>query len=154
MIIIITSDRLSFVEISEIFSTCLCEIWIHMMYSYARRQKKTAYTKPNFICIILPSLIYNQGRGITNFGMSQTLTSVMRSFHTFNYMHFVRRIMQRPDIKEIVMWSDGCGYQHRNANVFSELSKKHAVMITQKYLVAVTLKWNTTECTEPLNGGC
>ena len=55
------------------------------------------------------------------------------------YNYFVRIIIDNPNIENIVVWSDGCGYQNRNANVdnaFSQLSRQYRVVITQKYIVA------------------
>lgn len=55
------------------------------------------------------------------------------------YHHFERVIKENPEIKEIVAWSDGCGYQNWNvtvANAYSELSRKHGILITQKYIIA------------------
>jgi len=60
-------------------------------------------------------------------------------FAHLQYSHFKGVIKDHPEIKEIVVWSDGCGYQNRKANVanaFSELARKYGVLITQKYLVA------------------
>lgn len=60
-------------------------------------------------------------------------------FAHLQYRHFEGVIKNHPEVKEIVVWSDGCGYQNRNANVanaFSELARKYRVLITQKYLVA------------------
>ncbi|KAL7385043.1 hypothetical protein ABVT39_014197 [Epinephelus coioides] len=48
-------------------------------------------------------------------------------------------IRDYPELKEIIVWSDGCGYQNHNAcvaNAFSELARKYGVLITQKFLVA------------------
>lgn len=60
-------------------------------------------------------------------------------FAYLQHRHFAKIIRENPDIKDIVVWSDGCGYQNRNANVancFSQLSREHGIVITQKYLVA------------------
>ena len=60
-------------------------------------------------------------------------------FAHLQYRHFEGVIKDHPEIKEIIVWSDGCGYQNRNAtvaNAYSELARKHGVLITQKYLVA------------------
>ena len=59
-------------------------------------------------------------------------------FAHLQFRHFERVIKDNPDLKEIVVWSDGCGYQNPNvrvANAYSELSRQHGVVITQKYLV-------------------
>lgn len=60
-------------------------------------------------------------------------------FAHLQYRHFEGVIKNHPEVKEIVVWSDGCGYQNCNANVanvFSELARKYRVLITQQYLVA------------------
>ena len=61
------------------------------------------------------------------------------SFGYLQYQHFERIISQNPSIEEIIVWSDGCGYQNRNtvvANGYSELSRKYGVVFKQKFLVA------------------
>lgn len=60
-------------------------------------------------------------------------------FAHLQYHHFEGVIKGHPDLKEIIVWSDGCGYQNRNtcvANAYSELARKYGVLITQKYLLA------------------
>lgn len=60
-------------------------------------------------------------------------------FAHLQYHHFEGVIQGHPELKEIIVWSDGCGYQNRNAcvaNAYSELARKYGVLITQKYLVA------------------
>ena len=60
-------------------------------------------------------------------------------FAYLQYSHFERIITENPTIEDIVIWSDGCGHQNRNVtvtNAFSELFRKHGVLIKQKYLVA------------------
>ena len=60
-------------------------------------------------------------------------------FAWLQYYHFDKFIDAHPQIKEIIIWSDGCGYQNRNAtvtNAYMELAQKKSVNITQKYLVA------------------
>lgn len=59
------------------------------------------------------------------------------SFAYLQYHHFKEYISHHPSIEEIVVWSDGCGYQNRNAvvaNAYSELSRQSGVLIRQKYL--------------------
>ena len=75
-------------------------------------------------------------------------------FAHLQYRHFEGVIKDYPELKEIVVWSDGCGYQNQNANVanaFSELARKYGVLMTQKYLIAGPLKWSVTACIVPLN---
>ncbi|KAM3602808.1 uncharacterized protein V6R79_011236 [Siganus canaliculatus] len=55
-------------------------------------------------------------------------------FGHIQYCHFEGVIKGHPELKEIIVWSDGCGYPNRNA--YSELASKYGVLITQKYLVA------------------
>ncbi len=60
-------------------------------------------------------------------------------FAYLQYEHFDKILSNSPEIKELVVWSDGCGYQNRNANVanmYLSLASKHGVTIYQKYLVA------------------
>ena len=59
--------------------------------------------------------------------------------YCYTIRHFEGVIKDHTEIKEIILWSDGCGYQNRNAtvaNAYSELVRKHGVLVTQKYLVA------------------
>ena len=50
------------------------------------------------------------------------------------YRHFERVIKYNPDLKEIIVWSDKCeNRNNRVANAYSELSRQHGVVITQKY---------------------
>ena len=56
-----------------------------------------------------------------------------------NYSHFDNVIRQNQQLKEFIIWSDGCRYQNQNstvANMCLELSRKRSVNITQMYLVA------------------
>ena len=60
-------------------------------------------------------------------------------FAYLQYQHFASIICNNPGLEEIVIWSDGCGYQNRNtnvANVYSALSQQYGITITQKFLVA------------------
>ena len=65
-------------------------------------------------------------------------------FAYLQYKHFDKILSDSPEIKELVVWSDGYGYQNRNAivaNMYSSLARKHGVTIYQKYLVpSYTLK--------------
>ena len=63
-------------------------------------------------------------------------------FAYLQYKHFDKIpgkiLSDSPEIKELVVWSDGCGYQNRNsivANMYSSLARKPGVTIYQKYLV-------------------
>lgn len=57
-------------------------------------------------------------------------------FVHLQYRHFEGVIKDYPELKEIIVWSDGCSYQNCNACVANELARKYVVLITQKYLVA------------------
>lgn len=60
-------------------------------------------------------------------------------FAYLQYSHFEKVLKKDTRIEEIVIWSDGCGYQNRNttvSNAFSALAREYKVTITQKYLVA------------------
>jgi len=60
-------------------------------------------------------------------------------FAWLQYTHFKRYIQEHPDVKILIIWSDGCGYQNRNstvANAYLHLAKEHSITILQKYLVA------------------
>lgn len=95
-------------------------------------------TRPNFRSITLPSTTLKPRRGIVIW----TETEGSLSSEVFAYLqhsHFDKVIAANPEIEELVIWSDGCGYQNRNvttANAYSHLSQKHGVNILQKYLVA------------------
>ena len=59
-------------------------------------------------------------------------------FAYLQFSHFSQVLDNNPAIKEIIVWSDGCGYQNRNAvvsNAYLDLAVKRYVKITQKYLV-------------------
>lgn len=60
-------------------------------------------------------------------------------FASLQYSHFDRYIQEHPQVKELIIWSDGCGYQNRNttiSNAYLELARHRHVKIVQKYLVA------------------
>ena len=60
-------------------------------------------------------------------------------FAFLQYSHFERFLKDNQAVKELIIWSDGCGYQNRNiavTNAYIELSRKQNVKIIQKYLVA------------------
>ena len=60
-------------------------------------------------------------------------------FAYLQYQHFEKVLSDNPTLQEIVIWSDGCGYQNRSiaiANVYSALARKYGINIIQKYLVA------------------
>ena len=55
------------------------------------------------------------------------------------YKHFKTYLEKNPNIKTLIVWSDGCGYQNRNAtlsNAYLHLAKCFNITIFQKYLVA------------------
>ena len=48
-------------------------------------------------------------------------------FVFLEYSHFERFLKDNPAVKELIIWSDGCGYQNRNTavtNAYIELSHK------------------------------
>ncbi|XP_063590497.1 uncharacterized protein LOC134767429 [Penaeus indicus] len=60
-------------------------------------------------------------------------------FSYLQYHHFETIILENPNLQELVIWSDGCGYQNRNvkvANAYSALARKYGIRIIQKFLVA------------------
>ena len=66
-----------------------------------------------------------------------TLSS--ESFAWLQYNHFKTYLKAHPDIKHLIVWSDGCGYQNRCATVSNahfHLAKEFNVLIEQKYLVS------------------
>ena len=40
-------------------------------------------------------------------------------FAFLQYSHFSYFLKDNPTIKELIIWSDGCGYQNRNTAIFS-----------------------------------
>ncbi len=59
-------------------------------------------------------------------------------FTHLQYKHFDEFLGLHPEIKELIVWSDGCCYQNRNVtlgNAYLDLARKRGVTITQKYLV-------------------
>ena len=59
-------------------------------------------------------------------------------FAYLQYKHFSDILDAHPEIKEVIIWSDGCTYQNRNAtlaNALLDLAIKRGVKIVQKYLV-------------------
>ncbi len=59
-------------------------------------------------------------------------------FAHLQYKHFSELLDAHPEIKEIIIWSDGCTYQNRNitlANSLLDLAIRRDVKIVQKYLV-------------------
>ena len=71
----------------------------------------------------------------------------MRSMLTLVVKHLLGS-----DIKILIVWSDGCGYQNRNAirsNAYLHLAKLMKVTIYQKFGNSeslVTLRWSVTPC--------
>ena len=52
-------------------------------------------------------------------------------FVFLQYFHFERFLKDNPAVKELIIWSDGCGYQNRNTavtNAYIELSRKRSEM--------------------------
>jgi hypothetical protein len=59
-------------------------------------------------------------------------------FSYLQYKHFADVLDAHPEIKEIIIWSDGCTYQNRNTNLANSLlhlAMERGVRIVQKYLV-------------------
>ena len=53
--------------------------------------------------------------------------------------HFKMILDTNPFIENLIIWSDGCGYQNRNStvsNMYLDLSMRSGVTIQQKYLIA------------------
>ncbi|XP_077970195.1 uncharacterized protein LOC144424624 [Styela clava] len=51
-------------------------------------------------------------------------------FASLQFSHFNQYVTDHPSIKELVIWSDGCGYQNRNvivANAYLDLARKHKI---------------------------
>ena len=70
------------------------------------------------------------------------------TFAFLQYNHFDRVFTSHPEVKELVIWNDGYGYQNRNAkvsNAYGELAKKHSMCIVQKFLVAghTQMEWDS-----------
>jgi hypothetical protein len=60
-------------------------------------------------------------------------------FAWLQYNHFSAYLTDHPQVKLLIIWSDGCGYQNRNstvANAYAHLAMMKSVTITQKYLVS------------------
>ena len=53
-------------------------------------------------------------------------------FAHLQYRHFERVIKDNPDLKEIVGWSDGCGYQNRNVTMHTLSSPDNMVLLSHK----------------------
>ena len=59
------------------------------------------------------------------------------TFAYLHYTHFHKYLESHPEVKTIIVWSDGCGYQNKNntvSNSFLHLSMEKNVTIVQKYL--------------------
>ena len=59
-------------------------------------------------------------------------------FAYLQYQHFCDVLDAHPEIKEVIIWSDGCTYQNRNTNLANSLlhlAITRGVKIVQKYLV-------------------
>lgn len=60
-------------------------------------------------------------------------------FAHLQFKHFESVLEANSNIKKVIVWSDGCGYQNRCctiANAYLDLAMKHDVTIEQKFLVA------------------
>ncbi|XP_064112225.1 uncharacterized protein LOC135219404 [Macrobrachium nipponense] len=60
-------------------------------------------------------------------------------FAYLQYHHFEKIILDNSNLQELVIWSDGYGYQNRSitiANAYSALARKYGINIIQKYLIA------------------
>lgn len=60
-------------------------------------------------------------------------------FASLQFKHFESFLEANPNVKKVIVWSDGCGYQNRCctvANAYLDLAIKHGVTIEQKFLVA------------------
>ena len=52
--------------------------------------------------------------------------------------HFVKILMAHSAVKKLIVWSDGCTHQNRNAllnNVYLHLAKEYNIVIEQRFLV-------------------
>ena len=59
-------------------------------------------------------------------------------FAYLQFKHFSDVLDDHPEIKKIIIWSDGCTYQNRNTNLANsllDLAMKQGIHIEQKYLV-------------------
>ena len=59
-------------------------------------------------------------------------------FAHIQFQHFAKLLDANPTIEKIVVWSDGCGYQNRNAvlsNAYLHLANQYNIVIEQKFLV-------------------
>lgn len=60
-------------------------------------------------------------------------------FAHLQFNHFQKLLEANSSIEKIIIWSDGCGYQNRNAtvtNAYMHLAMTHGVEVVQKYLVS------------------
>lgn len=61
------------------------------------------------------------------------------TFAWLQYQHFKEFLDANRQVKKLIIWSDGCGYQNRNAtiaNAYFHLSRVTGVTIEQKFLVS------------------
>ncbi|ESO87091.1 hypothetical protein LOTGIDRAFT_154581 [Lottia gigantea] len=59
-------------------------------------------------------------------------------FTSIQFQHFQTFLKNNPQVKELIIWSDGCSYQNKNntlANAYLQLSIETGIRIFQKYLV-------------------
>ena len=58
-------------------------------------------------------------------------------FTSIHIHHLEEVIKKKPNLQVLIIWSDGCTYQNKNfvySSALSELSKKHKIVIIQKFL--------------------
>ena len=69
-------------------------------------------------------------------------TNADLSSHMFAFLHhslFSNFLVANPDVKRLIIYSDGCGYQNKCTNVsnaFAQLAAERQVEIQQKFLVS------------------
>ena len=59
-------------------------------------------------------------------------------FAYIQHKHYHEYLEANPDVKQLIIWSDGCGYQNRNctvSNMYLHLAQSHGITVYQKYLV-------------------
>lgn len=73
----------------------------------------------------------------TNYVWDETEGQLVASIFTSIIITHLEKVILENGKLDIVIWSDGCGYQNRNAvlsNALSGLAVKHQITIVQKYL--------------------
>ena len=75
---------------------------------------------------------------VLNYVWTETNGDLEASSFVSCFVDYVKEIIAKyPDVKVIILWTDGCGYQNRNSILSSALAnfaKQHKVTIYQKYL--------------------